>query len=86
MEEKKNTQSTPLSLILEDARAKTFAAINAIQQETGVPAFLFEGIVLDVLSQVRAQKTSEILQDAEQLNADLKTACDILRKSHTTEN
>lgn len=66
-------QTPPLSLILESARQKTFAAINKVQQETSVPAFLFEGIILDVLAQIRDQKNSELTQDLERMNAGLKS-------------
>ena len=59
--------STPLSVIMQDARQKTFKAFGQVQEETGLPAFLFEGILLDILAQVREQKNSEILQDLERM-------------------
>lgn len=53
----------PLSIILEETRAKTFTAVNAIMQETQLPAFLMDGILSDVLAEVRKQKNLELSND-----------------------
>lgn len=62
-----NKPATPLSVIMQDARQKTFRAFGQVQEETGLPAFLYEGILLDILAQVREQKNNEILQDLERM-------------------
>lgn len=57
------TKQTPLSILLENARAKIITETNKAMQETGLPAFLLEGILLEVLSDVRARKAIELTAD-----------------------
>lgn len=53
----------PLSVMIENAKAKMISAFNQIQAESNLPAYLLEGVVLDLLSQVRNQKNLEIVAD-----------------------
>lgn len=53
----------PLSVMMEEAKAKLFSAFNQIQQESALPAYLLEGCVLELLSEVRNRKNFEIVSD-----------------------
>ena len=55
--------TTPLSLIIENAKTHLTKECNNIIENYQLPAFLMEGIVLDLLAEVRKQKTIEIMSD-----------------------
>lgn len=57
------SKSYPLSVLLEDARTKTVAAFNQILESTKLPAYLYEGMLLEVLAEVRNRKNLELLAD-----------------------
>ena len=61
MSENKNQK--PLSVMMENAKAMMIAAFNQVQAETALPAYLMEGIVLDLLAQARNQKNLELVSD-----------------------
>jgi hypothetical protein len=61
MSENKNQK--PLSVMMENAKAMMIASFNQVQAETALPAYLMEGIVLDLLAQVRNQKNLELVSD-----------------------
>lgn len=54
-----------LPIILERARSILRNAINRVIKETALPAYLVEGILLDLLADVRAQKAAEIAVEYE---------------------
>ena len=54
-----------LIIILERARAILKNALNRVIAETALPAYLVEGILLDLLAEVRAQKAAEIAVEYE---------------------
>ena len=54
-----------LIIILERARAILKNALNRSIAETALPAYLIEGILLDLLAEVRAQKAAEIAVEYE---------------------
>lgn len=54
-----------LMLILERARAILHNALSRAINETALPAYLIEGILLDLLADVRAQKAAEIAAEYE---------------------
>lgn len=60
-------QTKPLSLIIQEAKRMTVSAFNQVQEQTGLPAFLFDGILTDLLAQVREQKNLELTQDLERM-------------------
>lgn len=60
MENKKNI---PLSVAIENTKGKMTMAINQIIAESKLPAFLIEGILLGILSDVRNQKNFELISD-----------------------
>ena len=61
MSENKNQK--PLSVMMENAKGMMISAFNQVQAETALPAYLMEGIVLDLLAQVRNQKNLELVSD-----------------------
>lgn len=54
-----------LTIILERARAILKNALNRVIAETALPAYLIEGVLLDLLADVRAQKAVEIAVEYE---------------------
>lgn len=57
-----------LALMLEEAKCEMTAAVNQVIQNTNLPAYLMEGIIVDLLSQVRNQKNLELVQDYNRMN------------------
>lgn len=62
-------ENMPLSLMLENAKGMMIDAFNQVQENTKLPAYLMEGIILDLLSQVRNQKNLEIVSDMNRMNS-----------------
>lgn len=56
-----------LIIILERARAILKNALNHVIAETALPAYLIEGVLLDLLAEVRAQKATEITAEYEEV-------------------
>lgn len=51
----------PLMIVIEEAKAQLFTAFNNIVKETKLPSFLLEGVVNDLLSDIRRQKNIELM-------------------------
>lgn len=51
----------PLMIVIEEAKAQLFAAFNSIVKETKLPSFLLEGVVNDLLSDIRRQKNIDLM-------------------------
>lgn len=58
----------PLSVMLENAKGMMIDAFNQVQETSNLPAYLMEGIVLDLLSEVRNRKNLELVQDYNRMN------------------
>lgn len=58
-----NQENMPLSLMIENARGAMNDAFNQIAEQTNLPAYLLEGIVADLLSEIRKQKNLELVSD-----------------------
>lgn len=58
----------PLSVMLENAKGMMIESFNQVQEKTNLPAYLMEGIILDLLSQVRNQKNLELISDMNRMN------------------
>lgn len=58
----------PLSVMLENAKGMMIDAFNQVQEKSNLPAYLMEGIVLDLLSEVRNRKNLELVQDYNRMN------------------
>lgn len=50
----------PLIVIMEETRGKIKQVIVKTLKDSGLPAFLLEGIVMEVLAEVRAGKNEEL--------------------------
>lgn len=55
--------NVPLSIMMENAKGLMIDAFNQMQEKTNLPAYLMEGIILDLLAEVRNQKNLEIVSD-----------------------
>lgn len=53
----------PLSLMMENAKGAMTDAFNQIVKQSNLPAYLLEGIVADLLSEIRKQKNLELVSD-----------------------
>lgn len=54
-----------LMVAVEEARLKIYAAVNQIVEETKLPPFLVEGIVAELLSEIRKQKVIDLITENE---------------------
>lgn len=63
-----DNNQVPLSVMLENANGKLTAAFSQIAQETHLPAYLLEGIVAGILSDIRKQKNIELAADYADMN------------------
>lgn len=55
--------NTPLSIMIESAKGKFIASFNEVLTETKLPAYLVEGIVLEILADLRNRKNIELMMD-----------------------
>ena len=62
-------EKVPLSVLLEKAKGKFFQAFNQVIDETRLPAYLCEGIVLELLADIRNRKNFELISDIEIMGA-----------------
>ena len=58
-----NENNMPLSLMMENAKGAMTDAFNQIVEQSNLPAYLLEGIVADLLSEIRKQKNLELISD-----------------------
>ena len=58
-----NENNMPLSLMMENAKGAMTDAFNQIVMQSNLPAYLLEGIVADLLSEIRKQKNLELVSD-----------------------
>ena len=58
----------PLSILLENAKGNFITAFNQITEETNLPAYLMEGIIVEVLAETRARKNLELVSDYNSMN------------------
>jgi len=61
-------ENMPLSIMLENAKGMLIDAFNQVQNKTNLPGYLMEGIVLDLLAEVRNRKNLELVQDYNRMN------------------
>lgn len=58
-----NENNMPLSLMMENTKGAMTDAFNQIVEQSNLPAYLLEGIVADLLSEIRKQKNLELVSD-----------------------
>nr|DAQ73292.1 MAG TPA: hypothetical protein [Caudoviricetes sp.] len=61
-------KNIPLSVMMENTKGMMFEAFQQVQEKSNLPAYLMEGIVVDLLSQVRNQKNLELVSDMQRMN------------------
>lgn len=61
-------KKTPLSVLMENARGKLIRAFNQVIDETKLPAYLYEGMLLELLTETRSRKNLEIIADINAMN------------------
>lgn len=63
----------PLSVLMENARGKLIQAFNQVLDETKLPAYLMEGMLLELLSETRNRKNLELISDINAMQNKEKT-------------
>ena len=58
-----NSNNKPLSVLMEEARARITIAVNQAMAMSHLPAYLCEGILLGILADVRNSKNLEVISD-----------------------
>lgn len=58
----------PLSVMMENTKGMMFETFQQVQEKSNLPAYLMEGIIVDLLSQVRNQKNLELVSDMQRMN------------------
>ena len=53
----------PISLKIANARGKILSCVNMASVEYNLPAFILEGIIADLLSEIKSQARIETLND-----------------------
>lgn len=61
-------KNIPLSVMMENTKGMMFEAFQQVQEKLNLPAYLMEGIIVDLLSQVRNQKNLELVSDMQRMN------------------
>lgn len=69
-----------LSKQIEETKQKLSAATNRILVESGLPAYLAEGIILGILADIRERKAIELTQDLANENNKLEKQNDEMQK------
>lgn len=57
------SNKVPLSVLMESARGKLIQAFNQVIDETRLPAYLYEGMLAELLAEVRNRKNLELISD-----------------------
>ena len=63
------SNQTPLNILLENTRSKFIQAFNQVIDETKLPACLYEGMLLEILSEIRSRKNFELMSDINTLKS-----------------
>lgn len=57
------SNKVPLSVLMESTRGKLIQAFNQVIDETRLPAYLYEGMLAELLAEVRNRKNLELISD-----------------------
>lgn len=66
--EQKN--SVPLSVVMENTRGRLNQSFKQIISESKLPAYLIEGMLAEMLSEVRNRKNLELISDINAMQSD----------------
>ena len=58
----------PLSVLLENTKIRMTDSVNKVIQESNLPDYLIEGILSDILAEIRKQKNLELVSDYASMN------------------
>lgn len=58
----------PLSVLLENTKIRMTDSVNKVIQKSNLPAYLIEGILSDILAEIRKQKNLELVSDYASMN------------------
>ncbi len=56
-------QPKPLSVVMEETHSQLTVVVNKIIEDSKLPAYLIEGMIMELLSDVRKQKARELISD-----------------------
>ena len=62
--------NTPLSIAIENAKTILFESLNHVIKDTKLPAYLIEGLLMELVAEVRKQKNLELLRDVSAMSAE----------------
>lgn len=57
------SNNAPLSVLMENARGKLIQSFNQVIDETRLPAYLYEGMLCELLAEIRNRKNLELISD-----------------------
>lgn len=57
----------PLSVVMTNTKLKLNNAFNQILEDSQLPAYLYEGLLLDMLSEIRNRKNLELVMEMNKL-------------------
>jgi hypothetical protein len=61
-------KNVPLSVMIENARGMMLDSFNEVIEKTNLPAYLLDGVVIDLLSEVRKQKNIALIAALNSMN------------------
>lgn len=61
MEQNEKTEKiVPLGFVIQNARTIVNGAVNTLQKELGIPYYLIDGILSEILSDIRRKELAEL--------------------------
>lgn len=69
-----DSNNIPLSVIMEQAKARLIMSFNQIIDESKLPAFLVEGMLSEFMSEVRNRKNIELISDINKMQKNAEEA------------
>lgn len=70
----------PLIMKIESSRGEILNALQSIQKKYGLPAFILDGVISSVLSDIRAEEKIELINANNIMLNDTKEEIEKLRK------
>lgn len=65
MEQTEKTEKIiPLALVIQNARTIVNCAVNSLQKELGIPYYLIDGILSEILSDIRRKELAELSEQS----------------------
>lgn len=64
----KGSNKIPLCILIEQAKGIMFGALEKTINETKLPAYLIEGVMFEVLANIKNQKNIEVINELNTIN------------------